>query len=119
MKAKILIAILLCFLSITPLAWSKRGAVPIVEPVICQSLKYSSPNNDGIREYVEVWDIRSKKKISEVTIFTNSIQLGLEVDVQWTFIAKLECEKGNLRITDERGRQFLMHLVTKQIQKIK
>lgn len=119
MTAKISIYVLLCFLSIAPSAWCKRGGAPIVEPVICESMKYIVPNDDGIREYVEAWDVKTKKKTWEITIFTNSLQPGLEKDVQWVFIEKLQCEKGNLLVTDESARQFLLNLKTKQIRRLK
>ncbi len=82
-------------------------------------MKFITPNNDGIREYVEVWDTKTKKKISEITIFTNTIQPGLEKDVQWVFIEKIQCDKGNLSIRDERGRLFQLNPKTKQITRTK
>lgn len=119
MKAKISICVLLCLLWFAPSAWCKRGGAPIVDSVICEGTKYIVPNNDGIREYVEAWDVKAKKKIWEATIFTNSLQPGLEKDVQWVFIEKLQCEKDNLLITDERSRQFLLNHRTKQIKRLK
>lgn len=119
MKATRLFSLFFCILLLVTHAWGKRGAAPIVEPEFCGGMKYIAPNNDGIREYVEVWDLKVKKKISEVTIFTNFIQPALEKDVQWVFINKLQCGKGNLIITDERARQFQLDLNTRQITRIK
>jgi hypothetical protein len=118
MKAKTSIYVLLCILALASSARSKRGGAPIVEPVTCAGLKFIAPNNDGIREYVDAYDITAKKKKWDVTILTNSLQPGLEQDVQWVYIKKLECEKDNLRISDERDRQFLLNLKTKQIRRL-
>src|SRR3990172_9377104 len=116
MNAKTSIYVLLsflCLLAIAPSAWCKRSGAPVVEPVICDGTKCIAPNDDGIREYVEAWDVKTEKKLWEATIFINSIQPGLEKDVQWVFIERLQCEKGNLLITDEHSRQFLLNLKTK------
>ncbi len=118
MKIRISTFALLFFLALTSSALCKRGAAPIVEPLIHKGIKYIAPNDDGMREYIQAWDIKTAKKIWELTIFTNAIQPGLEKDVQWVFIENLKTERGNLLITDEMGRQFLVHLKTRQIERI-
>ncbi len=119
MKAIRLFLFCACVLILAAEAWGKRGAAPTVEPEFCEGMKYITPNNDGFREYIEVWDVKANKKISEVTIFMNTIQPALEKDVQWIFINKLQCKKGNLIITDERARQLHLNLNTKQITRVK
>lgn len=119
MKTKIAICALVCFLALTSSSSGKRGGAPNVEPVIYNNIKYTVPNDDGIREYIQAWDIKAKRKIWELTIFTNPIQPGLERDVQWVFIEKIKLEKDNLLITDERSRQFRLDLKTRQIKRIK
>ncbi len=119
MKNKITICLILCCLALPFSAWSKRGAAPRIEPVIHKGIKYIAPNDDGIREYIQAWDIKNQYKIWELTIFTNSIQPALEKDVQWVFIQKIQIDKGNLFITDERARQFLVDLKTRQIKRLK
>ena len=119
MKLKLSSCVLLCILVIGSSVWAKRGGAPVVAPVIYENTKYTVPNDDGIREYIEAWDIKTKKKIWELTIFTNPIQPGLEKDVQWVFIEKLQIEKGNLVVSDERARQFLVDLKTRQIKRLK
>ena len=119
MKIKITFCVLLCFMAFTSSAWCKRGGAPIVEPVIYENIKYISPNDDGIREYIQAWDIKAKRKIWELTIFANPLQPGLEKDVQWVFIEKMKLEQNNLLITDERARQFIVDLKTKQIKRLK
>jgi hypothetical protein len=118
MRLKISICALLCFLSLDPSAWCKRGGAPIVGPVIYEGIKYIAPNDDGFRGYIQAWDMKTKKKIWELTIFTNSIQPELEKDVQWVFIQELKLERSNMIITDERDRHFLLDLKTIQIKKL-
>lgn len=118
MKTKITICALLCLLTIVSAAWSKRGRAPVVGPLIYENLKYIAPNDDGVREYIEVWDLQAKKKVWEQTIYTNSIQPGLEKDVQWVFIKKITIDRGNLLITDEHDRRFLLDLKTRRIKRL-
>jgi hypothetical protein len=68
------------------LALAKRAAPPKVEPVIHDGIGYVAPNDDGRRAYIEAWDVQTKKKLWELTVFTNRIEPGLEEDVQWVFI---------------------------------
>lgn len=83
-----------------------------------ENIKYRAPNDDGFREYIQAWDMSTNGKIWELTIFENPRD-GREKDVQWKFIEKLEINNGNLLITDECARQFVVDLKTKQITRLK
>lgn len=119
MKAKISIYVVLFLLAIASTTWAKIIGPARIEPVACEGMRFTSPNKDGIREYVEVWDAKSEKKISEVTVFTNSLNPELEADAQWVFIRMLLCSKGNLLITDEHSRHFQLDLKTMQVTQMK
>jgi hypothetical protein len=82
LKIGIYICSLLCVLGIVFSAQCKRGSAAIVALVVYDNIQYIAPNDDGVREYIEAWDLTTKKKIWELTIFTNSIHAGLETDVQ-------------------------------------
>ena len=76
------------------LALAKRAAPAKVEPVIHQGVRYTAPNDDGRRAYIEVWDIQTNKKLWDLTIFKNPIDPNLEEDVQWVFIRTLGVRDG-------------------------
>ena len=78
------------------LALAKRAAPAKVEPVIHQGVRYTAPNDDGRRAYIETWDVQTNKKLWDLTIFTNRIDPKLEEDVQWVFIRTLNVQDGTL-----------------------
>jgi len=103
------IAILPC------LALAKRAAPPKVEPVIHDGSRYVAPNDNGIRAYIEAWDVQTNKKLWELTVFTNRVEPRLEEDVQWVFINKLNVLDDALLVTSERGNTYRIDLSTKAI----
>jgi hypothetical protein len=97
------------------LACAKRSAPAKVEPVIHERVRYVAPNDDGRRAYIEAWDVRTNKKVWELTVFTNPIDPKLEEDVQCVFIDKLRVQHGTLMVTSERGKTYQIDLKTKAI----
>jgi hypothetical protein len=98
------------------LALAKRAAPPKVEPVIHDGIRYVAPNDDGRRAYIEAWDVRTNKKLWDLTVFTNRIDPKLEEDIQWIFIEKLRVENRTLLVTSEQGRRYQIDLDTKAIK---
>jgi ketosteroid isomerase-like protein len=97
------------------LALGKRAAPAKVEPVIHQGIRYIAPNDDGRRAYIEAWDVRTNKKLWDLTIFTNRIDPKLEEDVQHVFIKTLNVRDGTLIVTSERGETYRVDLKTKAV----
>jgi hypothetical protein len=97
------------------LALGKRAAPAKVEPVIHQGSRYIAPNDDGRRAYIEAWDVRTNKKLWDLTIFTNWIDPKLEEDVQHVFIKALSVQDGTLIVTSERGETYRVDLKTKAV----
>src|SRR5207244_5118276 len=97
------VAILLS-VALTPhLASAKRIASASVEPVVYEGIRYVAPNDDGRRAYIQAWDIKTNKKLWELTIFTNRIDPKLEEDVQWDFIEKLGIRDGTLMVVKQHA----------------
>jgi ketosteroid isomerase-like protein len=94
---------------------AKRAAPAKVEPVIHQGIRYIAPNDDGRRAYIEAWDVRTNKKLWDLTIFTNRIDPKLEEDVQHVFIKTLNVRDGTLIVTSERGETYRVDLKTKAV----
>jgi hypothetical protein len=109
--------ILVIFVLVLPpcLASAKRAAPAKVEPVIQDGIRYVAPNDDGRRAYIEAWDIRTNKKLWELTVFTNRIDPKLEEDVQWVFIDKLGARDGTLIVKSESGKTYQINLKTKAV----
>ena len=106
------------FFALTVLAdssFGKRTAPATVEPVIHEGIRYIAPNDDGRRAYIEAWDAQTKKKLWDLTVFTNRIDPKLEEDVQWFFIDKLGVRDGTLIVKSERGITYQIDLKTKAI----
>jgi hypothetical protein len=98
------------------LALAKRVAPAKVEPVIYQGVRYIAPNDDGRRAYIEAWNIRTNKKLWDLTVFTNRIDPTLEEDVQWVFIKALNIRDGALVVTSERDKIYSVDLKTKAVR---
>jgi hypothetical protein len=94
---------------------AKRVAPAKVEPVIYQGVRYTAPNDDGRRAYIEAWDVQTNKKLWDLTIFTNRIDPTLEEDVQWVFIKALNIRDGALVVTSERDKIYRVDLKTKTV----
>jgi len=102
-------------LMVPSLALAKRIAPAKLEPVVHQGVRYIAPNDDGRRAYIEAWDIRTNKKLWDLTIFTNRIDPTLEQDVQWVFIKALNIRDGTLIVTSERDKIYRVDLKTKTV----
>jgi hypothetical protein len=93
-------------------ASAKRAAPPKVEPLVHEGIRYVVPNDDGKRAYVQAWDIKSGKKLWEVTLFLNVIDPALEEDVQHFYITRVSIRGGTLYATCERSRVYELNLKT-------
>jgi hypothetical protein len=95
---------------------SANRTTPVaVEPVIHEGVRYVAPNDDGRRAYIEASDVRTNKKLWDLTMFTNRIDPKLEEDVQWVFINTLSIRDDTLIVTSERGTTYQIDLRTKAI----
>jgi len=107
-------ALFLLFL-LPDVIWAKRIAPAAVKPVIHEGVRYSAPNDDGRRGYIVASDVRSNKKLWDLTVFTNHIDPKREEDVQWFFITALGIRGNTLVIRSERGTTYQIDLQTKAI----
>jgi hypothetical protein len=56
------------------LAYIKRTAPPKVEPVVYEGVRFTTPNDNGVRAYVQAWDGKTGRKLWEVRLFRNFIK---------------------------------------------
>src|SRR6478736_3992825 len=110
-----LAVILLFTLPLPQLTSAKRLPPAKVDPVIYEGVRYVAPNDDGLRGYIEAWNVGTNKKLWELTLFTNPIDPNIEEDVQWVFIKMLNIEDGRLMVTSEGGKTYQVDINTKAI----
>lgn len=90
-----------------------------VEPVIYEGVRFTAPNDDGRRGYVQAWDTKTNKMLWEVTVYRNRINPLMEEDVQWVFIKKLSVVDGKLIVVDERDRAYSVDTKTHPVKRLK
>ncbi len=101
------------------IAHAKRKAQPKVEPVIYEGVRYTAPNDDGRRAYVQAWDTTTNKMLWEVTVFRNFIVPLVEEDVQHVYIKRMSIEDGKLILFAEDDRAYSLDLKTRVVKKLK
>jgi hypothetical protein len=94
---------------------AKRIAPAAVESLTHEGVRYVAPNDDGRRAYIEAWDVRTNKKLWDLTVFTNRIDPKREEDVQWVFIITMSIRDHTLVVKSERGTTYQIDLQTKVI----
>jgi len=94
---------------------AKRIVPAAVEPVTHEGVRYVAPNDNGRRGYIEAWDVRTNKKLWDLTVFTSRIDPKREEDVQWFFITALGLRGHTLIVKSERGTTYQIDLQTKAI----
>ncbi len=114
--SRLVLVLVAVALLLPSLALAKRVAPAKVEPVTYQGVRYIAPNDDGRRAYIEARDVRTNKKLWDLTIFTNRIDPTIEEDVQWVFIKALNIRDGALIVTSERDKIYRVDLKAKTVR---
>ena len=71
----------------------------------------------GRTYFIEVWDVKTEKKLWERKIYETIYDLTEEQDVQDRFITSLRVEGRKLIITNENGDVYELNLDTKEVAK--
>jgi hypothetical protein len=95
---------------------AKRSAPEPVHPIVVGSIEYSSPG--WPIGFIIATDTRTRREIWRKRIYRVTIDRALERDVQDVFITSLTLERGNLFITDERGRRYALELTTHSVTRV-
>ena len=114
--SRLVLVLVAVALLLPSLALAKRVAPAKVEPVTYQGVRYIAPNDDGRRAYIEARDVRTNKKLWDLTIFTNRIDPTIEEDVQWVFIKALNIRDGALIVISERDKIYRVDLKAKTVR---
>jgi hypothetical protein len=106
---------------------AKRAAPPQVLPVTLNGVQFTVRNQPDTMGVVTATDIRTGKKLWEKKLYTVILIPGLEKDVQWVFITKMEIHplsgsksdhSTTLRVTNEHGEIFHLDPATGQSRKL-
>jgi len=87
--------------------------------VVYAGAKFTAPNDDGRRAYVQAWDTRTGKMLWEVTVFRNFIKPWMEECVQWVFVKRLRIDGGKLIVIAERDRAYSIDLKTRAVRRLR
>src|ERR1700677_1170478 len=117
MRTSIFTALIATFL-LPSIAQAKRMEPAKVHPVEYDGIRYTAPNDDGRRGYIQAVDVKTGKTLYEIVVFKNTIDPAMEEDVQWVFIKSLKIEKGVLIVTDERDHVYAVDLKTRAVKAI-
>lgn len=111
-----ILPIVLAVLMMTSPAWAKRRPPMKIEPVVHGGVKYVVPNDNGCEGYIEARDAKTGGLLWRKTLFTVTIDPGLEEDVQWVFVKALKVADGVIVATDEKGRSHSIDPNAKRTQ---
>ena len=120
MKQKMIMLATVCTIAllISP-AFAKRSSPKTVAPVTKDGIEYSAPlDREGF--VVATW-IKTKREIwsRQIYVIKHEYKLGLESDVQTSFITELELQDGKLKIKNERKAEFELDLNTMDVKVLK
>jgi hypothetical protein len=108
--------VLILFAALLPsVALAKRAAPAEVEPIIFQGIRYIAPTGDGVRAYIEAWDVQANKKLWDLIVFTNRIDPTLEEDVQAVYIKTMRVQGASLLVTSERDKTYRVDLTSRAV----
>ena len=99
-------------------ALARRAAPAPVAPVTRGHLQYRATNTPDCPGCVEIWDLARHAEVDAIQVYRPPQAPGLEQDVQWVFVTKLELHGNHLLVTNERGERYRVDLKTKTVKRL-
>lgn len=99
----------------------KRTAPPKVSPVVIGGVRYEALHWGRSRElgqnggYIAAFDPGTNRELWILKVYHVAYDDKMEEDVQDVFIKRMKAEGGNLAITDEDGRHYLVDPETRTV----
>jgi hypothetical protein len=99
----------------------KRTAPPKVSPVLLGGVRYEALHwgrSRGLGQnggYIAAVDPGTKRELWILKVYDVAYDGKMEEDVQDIFIKKMKAQGGNLAVTDEDGRHYLVDPVTRTV----
>ena len=110
------------FVIVVPSALAKHVAPRTIEAVVHQGMRYVVPNDNGLRAYVEAWDIQTGRKVWSKTIFRHwyvPIPFGRTECMCYEYVTSMALQTNLSIFTSERGRDYTLDIRTQAIRQIK
>ncbi|HEY0801972.1 MAG TPA: hypothetical protein VGD54_14110 [Steroidobacteraceae bacterium] len=107
-----------------PALQAKRVGPPAVAAVVVGGVRYEAlpwGKKRGLGQnggYLATFDVKTGAELGLIKVYEIKYEPKLEADVQDDFIARLQVVDGSLAVTDERGRRYLVDLITKSVRAV-
>jgi hypothetical protein len=116
---RIVFVVLLCCAT-TAVVFAKHGAPAHVAPVVDNGIRYEAPNDQGLRAYVQAWDLLTGRKLWAKTIARHFyFPLAGSECMHYEFISRMSLSDGHLILATDRGRLFSLDLSTRSVRKLR
>jgi hypothetical protein len=119
MRNSLVIATLV-LLMVPFVAFGKHPAPPQVGAVTNNGVRYVVPNDNGLRAYVEAWDIQTGKKLWAKTVVRHYYipPFGTEC-THFEYLKEMRLQGDTLILTSDRGRTFSLDTRTRAVRRVK
>ena len=92
---------------------------PRIEPVEINGVRFTAPNDQGFRGYVEAWGASSGEKLWETTIYHVFFRLPLpELDHYYCVIVKMKTKDGKVLVENDHDKWYSLDPTTRKTRRI-
>jgi hypothetical protein len=101
-------------------AVAKHPASPQVGAVTNNGVRYVVPNDNGLRAYVEAWDVQTGKQLWAKTVFRHYYvpPFGTEC-MHYEYLKSMVLRDGSLILGSDRDRTFSLDTRTRAVRRLK
>ena len=109
---------LLCILGISS-AVAKHVAAPSVEPIVYDGVRYVVPNDNGLRAYVEAWNVQTGRRLWTKTVFRHwyfPVPFARTECMHYEYLVSMRLLRDKLVLVSERGREYELDMRKRAIR---
>ena len=98
---------------------AKHVAPPEVLSITSDGVRYVVPHDQGLRGYVEAWDVQTGRKLWSKTIFKHWYipPFGTE-NMRYEYLGSMTLVKEELLLTSDRGRAYALNFRTRTVRRV-
>ena len=114
------VTVTLVLLTLPFVAFGKHPAPPQVRAVTNNGARYVIPNDNGLRAYVEAWEIQNGKRLWTKTIIQHYCipPFGTEC-MHYEYLNSMALQDDTLILTSDRGRTYSLSTRTRAVRRVK
>jgi hypothetical protein len=93
-----------------------------IDPLIANGVRFTIPNNEGRRGYVEAWDVKTGKKLWQKTVYKRKylpLPFAKAECAHFEYITAAKFEGAEIIVTTERNRRFSLNTADRKVKKLK